>query len=205
MSTQLKTSMRPTASFNLKNVSSESVRVCLFPGHFDTSEVVAVSDGDLTKVVLAYSNPEAINAAGFSCAQVADDYNINTKSVYRGSADGNGYAVQITPVSKRTRYRDFLNYIRYANLSVVKIRITDLEANSDHAIFNQELEVSASAIGAKAGSDFIQLSAHRNPAHYDQSFIEIDLSQQNLLLNETTLASLDIPANANIQIDFTLG
>lgn len=205
MSTQLKTSMRPTASFNLKNVSSESVRVCLFPGHFDTSEVVAVSDGDLTKVVLAYSNPEAINAAGFSCAQVADDYNINTKSVYRSSANGNGYAVQITPVSKRTRYRDFLNYIRYANLSVVKIRITDLEANSDHAIFNQELEVSSSAIGAKAGSDFIQLSAHRNPAHYDQSFIEIDLSQQNLLLNETTLASLDIPANANIQIDFTLG
>ena len=195
----LQNAMRPTASFNLKNESNESARICLFPGHFDTTEVVSIEGG---KVVLAYSNPEGIVSAGFACDQVADDCSEGTKDIYIKDRGGK-YTVKVTPVSKRTRYRDFLNYIKLKGLRVTKIRITDLTANSQREIFSQEMEVSASAIGQKAGSDFVQFATYRS-ANYDQSFIEIDLEERNLLLNATTLAALDIPAGNEIQIDFTL-
>ncbi|MBQ5689339.1 MAG: hypothetical protein IIV21_05170, partial [Bacteroidales bacterium] len=64
--------------------------------------------------------------------------------------------------------------------------------------------ITASSIGSKAGSDFIQLSQHINPSNYLQNFIEIDLEKQNLLLDETTLAFLEVPGKAQFQIDFTL-
>lgn len=198
----LKNSTNPTASFVFMNHSDDSQRLCLFPGHYNTTEIVMVNEGESKKAVLAYSNPEGIVAAGFQCDQVADDCSVSTTNMYRG--EERKYNVEVTPVSKRTRYRDFLNYIKLAGLRVSKIRITDLVQNSAHEIFAQELEVSASAVGAKAGSDFIQLAAYRKPSNYDQSFIEIDLMDTNLLLNETTLAALDIPGKAEIQIDFTL-
>lgn len=193
-------SLKPTASFTFQNLSAELKKLCLFPGHYDTSEVVTSGDGK-GGYVLAYSNPAAVTDAGFPCDQVADDYSYNQANV---KADGK-YAIKISPKSIRTRYRDFLNYIKYSGLRVVKMRITDLSQNSNHEIFNQELEISASSIGSKAGSDFVQLSAHIDPSNYLQNFIDIDLTQRNLVLDETTLASLSIPAGANFQIDFTLG
>jgi hypothetical protein len=86
------------------------------------------------------------------------------------------------------------------------MRITDLSTgeNPDRAIFQQELEISNSSIGSKSGSDFVQLSQHINPANFLQNFIEINLEERNLLLDETTLAFLTVPANSNFQIDFTL-
>lgn len=197
---ELKKSMKAVASFQIKNTSSsESTRLCLFPGHFDTSEIVANTTTS-NAPVLSYANPEAIKAAGYDCVQVADDYNA-ANSVNKA---GGKYPILITHKPGKSRYRDFLNLIRFSSLKVTKIRIIDLLKDSAHDIFGQELEVSESAVGAKNGSDFIQLSQHIDPSNYLQSFIDIDLNEHNLLLDETTLAFLEIPAGAHFQIDFTL-
>lgn len=189
-------SMKPVASFVFENLQTEgaSKKLCLFHGHYDTSELINKEDG---KFALSYCNPSALEDAGYSCDQVADNYN---ESII--TADGD-YTIKISNVSPRTRYRDFLNYIRNSNLRVTHMRISTL-TQGNRQIFNQELEISASAIGAKAGSDFIQLSSYINPGNYNDSFIDIDLSRRNLLLDETTLVFLTIPPGSRFQIDFTL-
>lgn len=196
---ELTQSMKPVASFVFENLGNEAKKLCLFPGHYDTTEIVQ-DETDKSKIALAYSNPAGVTAGGFPCDQVADDYNVEVTNVKAGGK----YRVKITPKTARTRYRDFLNYIKYSGLRVVKMRFTDLISGSNHEIFNQELEISASAIGQKAGSDFVQLSQHVDPSNFIQNFIDVDLLERNLLLDETTLASLMIPAKAKFQIDFTL-
>lgn len=177
----------------------------MIPGHYDTASVIVVSTANTspyaTTSALSYADPTAIVNAGYECSQVADDFNISEN---KKDGSGNTYPIKITPKSGKTRYRDFLNLIKLANVKVAKMRITDLTPSGDHAIFNSEMEVSKSNVGSKAGSDFIQLSAHINPSNFLQNFIEIDLEKQNLILDETTLAFLEVPANANFQIDFTL-
>lgn len=200
----LNLSMRPVASFTFQNTTEESNKLCLIPGHYDTASVISMATTTSTPAVitsfLSYADPSAIINAGYECDQVADDFNITNN---KKDSSGRTYPIKITPKSVKTRYRDFLNFIRLANVKVAKMRITDL-TSGDHAIFNSEMEVSRSNVGSKAGSDFIQLSAHINPSNFLQNFIEIDLEQQNLVLDETTLAFLEIPAGANFQIDFTL-
>ena len=203
MSTELKKSLRPVASFVFSNTAGETRKLCLFPGHFMlakvTSNVVGTSAPFSVTNILSYANPEPLCNAGYECDQVADDFNLTA-----GQNDGHGYDIQITPKSRKTRYRDFLNYIKLSGVRVSKMRITDLVANGSHDIFQAEMEITASSIGSKAGSDFIQLSQHINPSNYLQNFIEIDLEKQNLLLDETTLAFLEVPGKAQFQIDFTL-
>lgn len=197
--------MRPVASFLFRNTSSESKRLCLFPGHFVNQDVITQVTGSsapfTTVSYISHANPNAIKAAGFECDQVADDFNLSNNF-----KDGSGatYAIEITPKTQKGRYRDFLNFIKLASVRVSKMRITDLTSSSSHDIFQSEIEISKSSIGSKSGSDFIQLSAHIDPSNYLQNFIEIDLEQQNLLLDETTLAFIEIPGRANFQIDFTL-
>lgn len=196
----LATSMRPVASFIFENKSDVSKKLCLIPGHFNTAKlftnVIGASAPFQVESFLTYSDPASIKAAGYECDQVADDSSLS------GGID----FIKITPKSNKTRYRDFLSYIKASGLKVAKMRITDLSAgaNPSRDIFNSEIEVSQSAIGSKAGSDFIQLSAHIDPSNYLQNFIEVDLERQNLLLDETTLAFLEVPGSAKFQIDFTL-
>lgn len=199
-------SMRPVASFVFENTTENPAKLCLIPGHYNTASVTTlytdtVSPPCLLKTVLSYSDPTAIKQAGYECDQVADDTSLNDNM--RGLER---YPITIRSKSSKTRYRDFLNYIRVSGLKVTKMRITDLQtgANPSREIFNSEIEVAQSAIGSKSGSDFIQLSSHIDPSNYLQNFIEIDLELQNLLLDETTLAFLEVPASANFQIDFTL-
>lgn len=196
--TSLNQSMRPVASFVFKSFASTGKKLCLFPGHYDTTEIV--EENETSKQIISYANPKGIIDAGYNCDQVADDY--GGDYIIRD----NNYSIEIKPKGSRTRYRDFLNYIKLSGVRVVKMRITDLTtgSNPSHDIFYQEIEVSKSAIGSKSGSDFIQLASHINPSNYLQNFIEVDLEKQNLLLDETTLAFLDVPAGANFQIDFTL-
>lgn len=193
-------SIRPVASFTFQNTTA--ARLCLFPGHYNTEEVV-VKD---SKAHVSFADPTAIKAAGYDCAQVADDYN---SAIANAKANGDGaYPVTIKPKTPATRYRDFLNYVKYSGLKVVKMRITDLtnSANPSREIFQQNIEVTQSSIGSKSGSDYVQLSAYINPANFLQNFIDIDLEkdERKLSLDETTLVFLDVPANSNFQIDFTL-
>ncbi|MBR0323135.1 MAG: hypothetical protein IIX06_01430 [Bacteroidales bacterium] len=203
MSTELKKSLRPVASFVFNNTATETRKLCLFPGHFMLAKVTSAMAGSSAPYtvtsILSYANPDALCDAGYDCDQVADDFNITSNH-----NDGHDYDIRITPKSRKTRYRDFLNYIKLSGVRVSKMRITDLVANGNHDIFQTEMEITASSIGSKAGSDFIQLSQHINPSNYLQNFIEIDLEKQNLLLDETTLAFLEVPGKAQFQIDFTL-
>ena len=198
--TEFQESLQAVASFRIKNPSDNSVRVCFFPGHFDTTEVVSSTDSG--KYIISYADPSALKNAGYDCVQVADDFNAkNTMN----KNDGTGiYPVLILPKGGKTRYRDFLNMIKLSGLKVSKIRLTDLVANGNHEIFGQDLEISKSAIGAKGGVDIVNLASHINPAHFLQNFIDIDLASTNLKLDETTLVFMEIPANADFQIDFTL-
>lgn len=196
---ELKNSLKAVASFRVTNKHTSAHRVCFFPGHFDTSEVAQSSDSG--KYIISYADPSAINNAGYDCKQVADDYNIKN-TMYK--TDGTGYPVAIQPKGGKTRYRDFLNMIKLSGLKVSKIRITDLVANGNHEIFAQDLEISQSSIGAKGGTDIVNLSAHINPSHFLQNFIDIDLAGNNLRLDETTLMFMEIPGNADFNIEFTL-
>lgn len=196
---ELKNSLKAVASFRITNKNSEGQRVCFFPGHYDTAEVVATTD---SKYMISYADPTAINSAGYDCVQVADDY--YSKNALNKS-DGSGtYPVTIQPKGGKTRYRDFLNMIKLSGLKVSKIRFTDLVPNGNHDIFTQDLEISQSTIGGKGGTDIVNLSSHINPAHFLQNFIDVDLAGNNLRLDETTLMFMEIPAGADFQIEFTL-
>lgn len=201
-------SMRPIASFVFENKTENPAKLCLIPGHFNTVSILGIVTDTATSTpypitsFLSYADPSAIKAAGYDCDQVADDFNL-TQNMKNGRSEK--YPIEVVPKSNKTRYRDFLNYIKVSGLKVTKMRITDLQgANSNREIFNSEIEVSQSAIGSKSGSDFIQLSSHIDPSNFLQNFIEIDLELQNLLLDETTLAFLEVPGSAKFQIDFTL-
>lgn len=196
---ELKNSLKAVASFRVTNKHTSAHRVCFFPGHFDTAEVAQSSDSG--KYIISYADPTAINNAGYDCKQVADDYNAKN-TMYK--TDGTGYPVAIQPKGGKTRYRDFLSMIKLSGLKVSKIRITDLAPNSNHEIFAQDLEISQSTIGAKGGTDIVNLSAHINPAHFLQNFIDIDLAGNNLRLDETTLMFMEIPGSADFNIEFTL-
>ena len=197
-------SIRPVASFVFKSTENQtdSVNLGLIPGHYNTLEVIY--DANASKAHVSYADPSAIVAAGYDCAQVADDYNAAVKN-----KDRNGKTYPIEVISKcNVRYRDFLNYVKYSGLKVVKMRITDLNtgAAATHEIFQQVMEVTQSSIGSKHGSDFVQLSSYINPANFLQNFIDIDLEkdERKLSLDETTLAFLRVPIGSHFQIDFTL-
>lgn len=203
----LQKSMRPTASFIFENVVEGAQRLCLFPGHYNTIstafKLTSTSAPAIVKGFISYADPSSIISAGYKCDQVADDFSLSENL---RDESGNSYKVRVTPKSQKTSYRDFLNYIKLSGLKVVKMRITDLDSttNPAHEIFYSEMEVTQSSIGSKAGSDYVQFAAHINPSNYLQNFIEVDLEERNLLLDETTLAFLDIPGKAKFQIDFTL-
>ena len=188
--------MKPVASFRMVNSdSSNSKRVCLFPGHYNTQKVVPTTVSGSAVYVLGYSNPAAIVAAGYACDEVAADYiaAADTKQV-----------IQVTGTSPRCTYVDFLRYIQLSGLRASKIKITNNRSTDHREIFDQEIEVSMSSIGLKAGSQFLNLSTYKDPKNYDLNVIEIDLAAAQLELDETTLAFLTIPASADFTIEFTL-
>ena len=196
----LKESLNPTVSYRYKNTDPVRVqRLALFAGHYDTSEISKDASGN--KMFITHGNPTALVDAGYNCTQVADDYNSNVINTSRGNAD----PIQITPVRGRTRVVDFMNYVKFSGLKVKKIRITDLSNDSTRALFNGQLEISQSSVGAKGGTDYLQLSTYIDPRNFQTNIIEIDLEEQNLLLDETTVVIMEIPEGANFQMDYILG
>lgn len=197
---ELQRALQPVVSFRLANTdNSNEKKICLLPGHFNTMDVVAgtnASSQAFTK--LSFANPGSVVAAGYACDQVADNYDADI-------AASKSYPITIIPGSPRCRYRDFLDYIKLKGAKITQIRLTNNRTSgAGRDQFDKEFQVSASAIGTTAGSDYINLASCKNPANYDQDMIIVDLAQRNLLMDATTLLLLTVAPGADFTIEFTL-
>lgn len=196
----LNKALQPVVSFRVVNTDSTHYKtICLIPGHYDTATIMSYTSGGSTVPVISYLNPAVLNAAGYACDEVADDHNANL--------DGSSktYPITVTPAAGNSRYRDFLNYVKLVSSLIKRIRITNNTGNAaGRTQFDQFFEVSASAIGSKAGSDYINLASCKDPKNYDLDVIDVDLEARNLELSATTLLFLKVAPSADFTIEFTL-
>lgn len=187
MQNTLKEALRAQATFNFVGDNSNDKKLCLLPGIYNTMK--QVTDGTSKETVITFSSPANLNNAGYACDQVADDYN---------SADSGQY-VQVTGVS-RVKYRDFLDAVQRVGMRVSQIIIQNKV--SSQAIFDQQIEIAKTVLGAKGGMDFITLQQYVNVNAYDRSKITIDLSDETLDLTPEVFMAINVPAQASFSIQF---
>lgn len=196
---ELAKALSPVVSFRIQNGDqTNSKKLCLLPGHFNTEEIVMDSSSGSAVPKLSFGNPARLVDAGYYCDQVADD-------TVAGINTAKSYNITITPGSPRCHYRDMLDYIARVGSRITQIRITNNKTNgAGRDQFDKELQVSVSMLGATAGSDYINLASCKNPANYDQDMIIIDLNKRNLIFDATTLLFLTVVKDADFTIEFTL-
>ena len=187
MQNTLKEALRAQATFNFVGDNSNDKKLCLLPGIYNTMK--QVTDGASKETVITFSSPANLNNAGYACDQVADDYN---------SADSGQY-VQVTGVG-RVKYRDFLDAVQRVGMRVSQIIIQNKV--SSQAIFDQQIEIAKTVLGAKGGMDFITLQQYVNVNAYDRSKITIDLSDETLDLTPEVFMAINVPAQASFSIQF---
>ena len=194
MQSTLREALMAQATFDINNTdASNAVKLCLLPGVYNTMQLT--QDPSSKDVVLNFANPAALVAAGYAADQVADDASF----CY-------GLDVQVAGVG-RVMYRDFLNTIQRVGARVNKIIIQNKVSSQD--IFDQQIEVAKTVIGAKGGMDFITLQNYVSVNAYDRSKITIDLSgvdengkSNNLFLTPEVFMAMNIPAGAHFSIQF---
>ena len=187
MQKTLREALQACATFNFVGDNSNAKVLALLPGIY--SAMKAVTDGTSKETVITFSDPANLVNAGYACDQVADDYN---------SGDSGQY-VQVTGAN-RVKYRDFLNTVQRVGINVTKIVIQNKVSSQD--IFDQEIQIARTAIGAKGGMDFIQLQNYVSVNAYDRSKITIDLSDEPLYLTPEVFMALNIPAQASFSMQF---
>ena len=62
---EVQKSLRSVVSFRVKNPSLTASRICFFPVHYDTSEIIASTDAG--NFLISHENPSAINESGYEC------------------------------------------------------------------------------------------------------------------------------------------
>ena len=189
MQSTLREALRAQATFDIVGDSTYAKKLAFLPGVY--SAMKQVTDGTSKETVISFSDPTDLNNAGYACDQVADDYN---------SADSGQY-VHVTGVG-RVKYRDFLNTVQRVGASVTQIIIQNKTNPQDQAIFDQQIEVAKTVIGAKGGMDFITLQQYVNVNAFDRSKITIDLSEEPLELTPEVFLAMNIPAGAHFSIQF---
>lgn len=187
MQNTLKEALRAQATFNFVGDASNDKKLCLLPGIYNTMK--QVTDGTSKETVITFSSPANLNNAGYACDQVADDYN---------SSDSGQY-VQVTGVG-RVKYRDFLDAVQRVGMRVSQIIIQNKV--SSQAIFDQQIEIAKTVLGAKGGMDFITLQQYVNVNAYDRSKITIDLSDETLDLTPEVFMAINVPAQSQFSIQF---
>lgn len=187
MQNTLKEALRAQATFDFVGDNSNAKKLCLLPGIYNTMK--QVTDGTSKETVITFSSPANLNNAGYACDQVADDYN---------SADSGQY-VHVTGVG-RVKYRDFLDSVQRVGMRVSQIIIQNKV--SSQAIFDQQIEIAKTVLGAKGGMDFITLQQYVNVNAYDRSKITIDLSDETLDLTPEVFMAINVPAQAHFSIQF---
>lgn len=198
MQNSLREALMAQATFDIEGDAQNAKKLCLLPGIYSTTKLVA--DTQTQKFALTYSDPTNLNNAGYACDQVADDYNVDDAT----------QLVKVRGVS-RTRFRDFLNTVQRVGAAVNKIIIQNKVTSGSNIndIFDQQIEVAKTVIGAKGGTDFITLQNYVSVDAYDRSKITIDLSgfdelgrSNNLMLTPEVFLALNIPAGAHFSIQF---
>ncbi len=175
------------ATFDMVNISAiNSVKLCILPGVYNTMKMT--QDQTSKEVVINYSDPAALVNAGYSADQVADDYKFDPNAIVRVNGVG------------RVMFRDFLNTVQRVGATVNKIIIQNKTQSQD--IYDQQIEIAKTVIGAKGGTDFITLQNYVNVNAYDRSKITIDLSEEPLELTPEVFMALTIPASAHFSIQF---
>ena len=187
MQNTLREALRAQATFDIVGDSSADKKLCLLPGIYSTMK--QVTDGTSKETVITFSDPTNLQNAGYACDQVADDYN---------SSDSGQY-VHVTGVG-RVKYRDFLDAVQRVGMRVSQIIIQN--KTSDSAIFDQQIEIAKTVLGAKGGMDFITLQQYVNVNAYDRSKITIDLSDDTLDLTPEVFMAINVPEDSHFSIQF---
>lgn len=187
MQNTLREALMAQATFDITNTdSSNAVKLCLLPGVYNTMKMT--QDPTSKEVVVSFSDPAALNAAGYAADQVADDAKFDANAT-----------VQVAGVG-RVMFRDFLNTVQRVGCTVNKIIIQNKVQAQD--IYDQQIEIAKTVIGAKGGMDFITLQNYVNVNAYDRTKITIDLSEEPLELTPEVFMALNIPASAHFSIQF---
>ena len=187
MQNTLREALMAQATFDITNTdSSNAVKLCLLPGVYNTMKMT--QDPTSKEVVVSFSDPAALNAAGYAADQVADDAKFDPNAT-----------VQVAGVG-RVMFRDFLNTVQRVGATVNKIIIQNKVQDQD--IYDQQIEIAKTVIGAKGGMDFITLQNYVSVNAYDRSKITIDLSEEPLELTPEVFMALNIPASAHFSIQF---
>ena len=183
------------------DTTSENIHYVENPGDETSKEKVFLTEaklsGDMPKigtVLYREDNPANLVNAGYPCSQVADDYD--------GCIDSEAMPVVVNGAS-RARYRDFRNSVARLGLRVQKIVIQNKTNPSDESLFDQEIEVSRTAIGAKGATRFIKLQNYIEPKNFDRSKIEIEFTDDAPLdLTPDAYMAMRIPGNAEFSMQF---
>ena len=191
MQNTLKEALRAKATFNITNTSSSAAKKLAFlPGIY--SSMIFTQDSSTKAAIISFADPTNLQNAGYACDQVADDYN-------------SGDALQVVSVTgaNRVKYRDFLNTVQRVGIRVTRIVIQNKNTSSQD-IFDQEIELAKTAIGAKGGTDFINLQDYVSVNAYDRTKITLDFTDQPLELTPEVFMAMTIPASASfsIQLEF---
>ena len=194
MQNSLKEALRAVFTVDITGNASADKKLCLLPGIYST--MAFTQDASTKAAVLTYSDPTNLVNAGYACDQVADDYEYD-----------NSQAVQIRAIG-RSKFRDFLNSVQRVGMRCTEIVIQN--KTSDAAIFDQQIEIAKTVLGAKGGMDFITLQKYVNVNAYDRSKITIDLSGYDELGNPKSLdltpevfLALNVPEDSHFSIQFT--
>lgn len=187
MQNTLREALMAQATFDIENTGNDAVKLCLLPGVYNTQKMT--QDSQTKEVVINYSDPTALVRAGYAADQVADDAEFCP-----------GAAVQVSRANARTMYRDFLNTVQRVGCTVNKIIFQNKTQSQD--IYDQQIEIAKTVIGAKGGMDFITLQNYVNVNAYDRTKITIDISDEPLELTPEVFMALNIPAGAHFSVQF---
>lgn len=187
MHNTLKEALKANATFNIVGDSSADKKLCLLPGIYDTMK--QSTDASSKATIVTFSDPANLVNAGYNCDQVADDYNAGDSS----------QLVQVTGAN-RVKYRDFLHTVQRVGIKVTKIVIQNKTQSA--TLFDQEIELSRTAVGAKGAMDFINLQQYVDVNAYDRSKITIDLSDEPLELTPEIYMAMNVPEDSEFSIQF---
>ena len=193
MQNSLREALRAVFTVDIANNAKADKMLCLLPGLYSTIQLI--QDPSSKDCVLAYTDATNLNNAGYSCDVVADDVKVDD--------------IVVQAVG-RAKYRDFVNSVQRVGMRCTEIVIKNLAGTANEEIFDQQIQLAKTVIGAKGGMDFITLQKYVSVNAYDRSKITIDLSgvdengrSKALDLTPEVFMAINVPENAHFSMQFT--